>query len=173
MFPISSCIICHIPCPFHIMFTFTGFVGGGIFWATGMPIGIEILQVYWRKVLEVSWNQYFRCFFKVFFSRAVFSIPISQIVLTQCWLYALRGEKCKEHLFQQFFTVSCRKRWKVFLEIFWNLKKKLTCFSFKIFSWGLLVKLRSSSSESNELWDWKNIEHQVCLFTSCHCRKNR
>ena len=132
---VSDLLMHYLSYPMSLSYnvSFTGFVGS-IFWATGMPIGIEILQKYWRKVLEVSWNQNFRCFFKVFFSRAVFSITISQIVLIQCWLYALRGAKCNEHLFQQFSTFSCRKRWKVCLEIFGILKKKLTCFPSKTFS---------------------------------------
>ena len=71
------------------------------------------------------------CFESTFFSSVVFLIPISEIALTQCRVYALRDAKCNEHLFQLFSTVSCRKNEDIFHEIFGNLKKILIVFFFE------------------------------------------
>ena len=82
------------------------------------------------------------CFESTFFSRAIFSIPISQIVLTQCWICTLRGAKCNEHLFQLFSTFSCRKNGRFVLK-FSEIKKNLIDFFSKTFKdyWSDCVNL--------------------------------
>ena len=115
------------------------------------------------------------CFESTFFSSVVFLIHISEIALTQCRVYALRDAKCKKHLFQLFSTVSCRKKWRYFS---WNFRKFEKKFELYLFFENTFLKTISQDCVHLVLFlrivkCGKNIEHQVYLFATCCCRKNR
>ena len=81
-------------------------------------------RILWEKPnIENRYIRFFfwkiMCFESTFFSMAIFSLPISRIVLTKYWICTLQGAKCNEHLFQLFSTFPSEK-----IEgLSWNFRK--------------------------------------------------